>query len=124
MEPNTSPPIHVDPVTAAGEVSLRFDRWFAEHHLDLPAETRAQFVEMGMEALQRWPGRSTGDVLDELLGELDARLGRIVDETAAQHDGAASPPEAAASRGADGARPGSRAPGPLARLFGRRDRRH
>lgn len=110
MEPSSPSPIHVDPVTAAGEVSLRFDRWFAEHELDLPAETRAQFVQMGMEALQRWPDRSTGDVLDELIGELDQRLVAIAAEQArdrAPKDTAAAP-----------------TPRGLARLFGRRDRRH
>lgn len=78
-----APPPHVDPATAAGAVALRFDRWFSERQLDLPPETRAQFVEMGMQALERWPERSTGDVLDELIGELDARLSTIIDETAA-----------------------------------------
>ncbi|GAB6197122.1 hypothetical protein [Lysobacter xanthus] len=110
MDPST-PPIHVDAVTAAGEVSLRFDRWFEQHHLDLPPETRAQFVQMGMEALQRWPERSSGEVLDELIAELDTRLGEIVDDTASA---------AQARRGDASTRPRG-----LARLFGRRsDRRH
>ena len=111
MEPASPSPIHVDPVTAAGEVSLRFDRWFAERELELPAETRAQFVEMGMEALQRWPDRSTGDVLDELIAELDQRLASI----AAEQTRDAPPAEAGRARPAQG----------LSRLFGRRrDRRH
>lgn len=110
MDPPTPP--HVDPVTAAGEVSLRFDRWFTERHLDLPPETRAQFIEMGMEALQRWPERSTGDVLDELIAELDERLGAI----------AAEQTRDAPERNADTS---SRPAHGLARLFGRnRDRRH
>lgn len=110
MEPSPPTSIHVDPVTAAGEVSLRFDRWFASHELELPAETRAQFVEMGMEALQRWPDRSTGDVLDELIAELDQRLASIAAEQAREPARAGD-----ADRGA---------PRGLGRLFGRRDRRH
>jgi len=108
MDPSSPTSIHVDPVTAAGEVSLRFDRWFASRQLDLPPETRAEFVTMGMEALQRWPERSTGDVLDELIGELDETLASIASEQPA------APPrtnavDSSASRG-------------LARLFGRRSR--
>jgi hypothetical protein len=103
MDPSSP---HVDPVTAAGEVSLRFDRWFASRELDLPPETRAQFVEMGMEALQRWPDRSSGDVLDELIAELDGRLATIAEEQTSQ--------PAAATRPARG----------LGRFFRRGDRRH
>ena len=107
MEPSSPPPIHVDPVSAAGEISLRFDRWFAERRLDLPAETRAQFVEMGMEALQRWPDRSSGEVLDELIAERDQRLDAIAGQQA--QGGAREPP-----RGAHG----------LGRFFRRRERPH
>lgn len=103
------PPTHLDPPTAAGAVSLRFDRWFAERELDLPAETRAQFVEMGMQALERWPERSTAEVLDELIAELDARLAGIVAEQTGERGRAPTPD----------------APRGLARWFGRRgDRRH
>ena len=101
--------IHLDPSTAAREVTLRFDRWFAEHHLDLPPETRAEFVQMGMDALQRWPDRSSGDVLDELIAELDARLGRIVDEAGEAHDARKAASAATTGRTdvrADVARPG------------------
>ena len=104
-----SPPPFVEPVTAAGEVSLRFERWFDARGLDLPPETRAQFIEMGMEALQRWPERSSGAVLDELIAELDGSLATIAAEHP-QADGAARE-----------ARPHARG---LARLFGRRERRH
>lgn len=114
------PPTHLDPSTAAGVVSLRFDRWFTEHRLDLPAETRAQFIEMGVQALERWPDRSSGEVLDELIAELDARLARIVDETTTRHEsfGDYTPdtPRAPAERPAR--------QGAFARLFGRRDRPH
>lgn len=107
MDRSPSSP-YVEPVTAAGEVSLRFERWFDEHGLELPAETRAQFIEMGMEALQRWPDRSTGDVLDELIAELDGRLAVIAAEQT-RHERAGD--THAEPRG-------------LARLFRRRDRRH
>lgn len=120
-EPSSS--VHVDPATAAGAVSLRFDRWFAKHQLDLPPETRAQFVEMGMQALERWPDRSSGDVLDELIAELDGRLARIVDETTARHESFAHPDD----RGRRDDAPSGAAPprkGAFARLFGRRDRPH
>ncbi len=107
MEP--SPPVHLDPATAAGEVSLRFDRWFAEHQLQLPPETRAQFVQMGVEALERWPDRSTGDVLDELISELDQRLFAIAEEqTRAGRD------DREPRRGASG----------FGRFFRRRERPH
>jgi hypothetical protein len=112
MDPTPPSPTYVDPVTAAGEVSLRFDRWFAEHGLELPPETRAEFIEMGMEALQRWPERSTGDVLDELIAELDGRLAGIAAE------------QTRGQRAGDGAGSARPARG-LGRLFGRgRDRRH
>ncbi|TZF89903.1 hypothetical protein [Cognatilysobacter lacus] len=113
MEQNPRTSHVVDPATAAGEVSLRFDRWFASHELDLPPPTRAEFVQMGMDALQRWPDRSTGDVLDELIAELDGRLAVIAAEQA--HD---------AGRG-DATVASERQPRGLARLFGwNRDRRH
>jgi hypothetical protein len=112
MDQNPPTSYVVDPVTAAGEVSLRFDRWFASHELDLPPETRAQFVQMGMEALQRWPERSTGDVLDELITELDGRLTAIAAEQSRE-------------AGKSSSAPTERQPHGLARLFGRnRDRRH
>jgi hypothetical protein len=112
MDPTPPSPTYVDPVTAAGEVSLRFDRWFAARGLELPPETRAEFIEMGMEALQRWPERSTGDVLDELIAELDERLANIAgEETQARQAG----DTAGSERPARG----------LGRLFRRgRDRRH
>lgn len=109
MTPSPSPSTQVDPVTAAGFVSERFERWFAERALELPAETRAQFVEMGMEALQRWPDRAPGDVLDELTDELDQRLETITSELA--HEPARTDTTAPTQRGA------------LSRLFARRERR-
>lgn len=89
MSPDPST-VHIDPVTAAGEVSRRLELWLDERGLDLPPATRAQFVEMGMQALQRWPERSSGDVLDELVADLDARLASIeaerpADAAPAQH---------------------------------------
>lgn len=108
MPPSDSD-VHLDPATAAGAVALRMDRWFAERELKLPAPMRAQFVELGMQALERWPERSTGEVLDQLIAELDARLAGIVAEQAGAR-GRAAPPRAATG---------------LARWFGRRgDRRH
>ena len=101
--------VHLDPATAAGAVAFRFERWFAERGLDLPAQTRAQFVEMGVQALERWPERSTSDVLDELIAELDSRLAGIVADQAGERGDGAS----------------SGAPKGLARWFARRgDRRH
>ncbi|MGY3266169.1 hypothetical protein [Lysobacter sp. HA35] len=106
MDPTPpAPATHLDPATAAAQVSLRFERWFAERELGLPAETRAEFIEMGMQALQRWPDRSTGDVLDELIAELDERLAAIANEEGRSGD-AREP-----------ARSG------LSRLFGRRGNR-
>jgi hypothetical protein len=107
----TSPSPYVEPVTAAGEVSLRFERWFDTHGLELPPETRAQFIAMGMEALQRWPERSSGEVLDELIAELDGRLAAISAEQARQDRASTASTAATPARG-------------LGRLFGRRDRRH
>ena len=121
MEREPPPAVHLDPSTAAGVVSLRFDRWFAEHQLDLPAETRAQFVEMGMQALERWPDRSSSEVLDELIDELDGRLARIVDETTSRHESFGQ--QDAALRVAGDDPPASRS-GILARLVRRRDRPH
>lgn len=117
------PPTPADPGASgpARDVAQRFDRWFDAHGLDLPQETRAQFVDMGLEAIQRWPDRAPDDVLDELIAELDGRLNRIVDETSARHDALAAQPEAG-PRDADA--PAAPARGALARLFGRRDRRH
>ena len=110
MDPSSSPPSpRLDLATAAGQVSLRFDRWFAERELDLPPETRAEFVEMGMQALQRWPDRSTGDVLDELIAELDERLSAIADEEA----------RANAARPRGGAKDGAQRPGRFFRRGGR-----
>lgn len=120
MDPSPPPAVHLDPATAAGAVSLRFERWFDERGLALPPETRAQFVEMGMQALEHWPERSSADVLDELIAELDGRLDRIVHETTARHEGFASSTEPPPGDPATAARPG----GAFARLFGRRDRRH
>ena len=77
------------PVDAAGiarDVSLRFEQWFQTHRLTLPPETQAEFVEMGVEAVTRHPGRPRDEVLDELIGELDQRLGHIVTETADRHE--------------------------------------
>lgn len=113
MDPSAPPPVHVDPATAAGQVALRFERWFAERELELPPETRAQFVEMGMQALERWPDRSSGDVLDELIAELDERLATITNE------------QAQADARASSSRPASRASHGLGRFFRKRgDRPH
>lgn len=70
----------------AGEVSLRIEQWFHDHRLALPPETQAEFVRMGVEAVARHPERPRNEVLDELIGELDQRLGHIVTETAGRHD--------------------------------------
>jgi hypothetical protein len=40
---------------------------------------------MGVEAVTRHPERSRKEVLDELIADLDQRLGHIVTETAGQH---------------------------------------
>ena len=70
-------------------------------------------------ALERWPDRSSGDVLDELIAELDARLARIVDETTTRHE---SFDQHEAPSRAGTAEPPRK--GAFARLFGRRDRPH
>lgn len=66
----------------ARDVALRLERWYAQRGLTLPPETRAGFVEMGVEAVVRHPERPRGDVLDELIVELDASLARIHAEPA------------------------------------------
>ena len=107
-EPSARPPTPgtADAAAIAGDVTLRFERWFQAHRLALPPETQAEFVEMGMEAVMRHPERPRGEVLDELIGELDQRLGHIVDETADR--------QAHAARSQPGARRGW-----LRRLMGR-----
>ncbi|WP_133501052.1 hypothetical protein [Cognatilysobacter terrigena] len=103
MDPTPPPSTpHLDPATAAAQVSPRFERWFDERKLDLPPETRAEFVEMGMQALQRWPDRSTGDVLDELIAELDERLATIANEDARTGDGVRGDAQGAPRRGLGG----------------------
>lgn len=59
------------------EVMLRIDRWLQERALTLPPETRAGFVDMGVDALAGNPDRPRAEVLDELVAELDASLARI-----------------------------------------------
>lgn len=101
-------------------VAQRFERWFEAHALDLPAETRTQFIAMGVEAIERWPDRGRDEVLDELIAELDGRLTRIVDETAASHE--AKLAQGRAPRAGTAGNAPVRPAGRLARLFGRRDR--
>lgn len=86
----------------ARDVALRLERWYQQRGLSLPAETQAGFVEMGVEAVVRHPARPRDEVLDELVGELDASLARIHD------DARAAAPASAPPR-----------PGLLKRLFGR-----
>lgn len=61
----------------AREVTLRLEHWYQQRGLTLPPETQAGFVEMGVEAVVRDPDRPRGEVLDELIAELDASLARI-----------------------------------------------
>lgn len=68
----------------AREVALRLEQWYAARGLALPPQTQAGFMEMGMEAVLRHPDRPRGEVLDELMGELDASLARIGGEAPAE----------------------------------------
>jgi hypothetical protein len=98
----------MDAAAVAGDVSRRFEHWFQAHRLALPPETQAEFIEMGMEAVLQHPERPRGEVLDELIAELDQRLGHIVTEATDQQDRAPAQP------------PGARR-GWLRRLLGRGD---
>ncbi|GAB2503880.1 hypothetical protein [Lysobacter humi (ex Lee et al. 2017)] len=85
--PSPSPfPSQPAPVSAdadlARDVALRLEHWYREHQLDLPPDVQAGFVEMGVEAVTRYPERPRDEVLDELLAELDASLSRIKAEPA------------------------------------------
>lgn len=107
VPPSAPMPAPADPAVIAGEVSLRIEQWFQAHSLALPPQTQAEFVEMGVEAVMRHPERPRNEVLDELIGELDQRLGHIVTETADRH-----------GQANDATRPRR---GWLRRLFGRKD---
>lgn len=85
--PAPSPfPAQPAPVSAqadlAREVALRLEHWYRERQLDLPPEVQAGFVEMGIEAVAGHPERPRDEVLDDLIGELDASLMRIKGEPA------------------------------------------
>lgn len=62
------------PPDLAARVTQRFERWYETSGLEFPAETRAGFVDMGVEAVQAHPERTADDVLDQLVDELDQRL--------------------------------------------------
>lgn len=85
--PTPSPfPSQPAPVSAdadlARDVALRLEHWYRERQLDLPPDVQAGFVEMGVEAVIRHPGRPRDEVLDELVAELDTSLSRIKAEPA------------------------------------------
>lgn len=61
----------------AREVALRLERWYDERGLDLPPETQAGFLEIGIEAVTRDATRPRDAVLDDLIAEFDASLSRI-----------------------------------------------
>lgn len=87
-------PVQPAPVSAqadlARDVALRLERWYHERQLDLPPDVQAGFVEMGVEAVSGHPERLRDEVIDDLIGELDASLARIKREPAPV-DGAPSP---------------------------------
>jgi hypothetical protein len=69
-----------DPVRmsdAARVADLRLEQWYRARELELPPETQAEFTAMAFEAIARDPGRDADAVMDELIAELDLRLGRI-----------------------------------------------
>lgn len=93
--PASSPfPVQPAPVSAQAElardVALRLEHWYRERQLDLPPDVQAGFVEMGVEAVAAHPERARDDVIDDLIGELDASLTRIKGEPAPV-DGAPGP---------------------------------
>lgn len=63
----------------AHDVTLRLERWYAQHRIALPAETKAEFTRMAFEALVKNPARERDDLLDDLLAELDDMLDEIVE---------------------------------------------
>lgn len=68
----------------ARDVSLRLEQWYAAHGLDLPPDAQAGFVEMGVEAVSRYPERPRDAVLDELIAELDQHLAAVASERTAR----------------------------------------
>ena len=64
----------------AHDVTLRLEHWYAQHRIALPAETKAEFTRMAFEALVANPDRERGDLLDDLLAELDDMLEEIAEQ--------------------------------------------
>ncbi len=107
--PSTPAGLAPDAAEAARDVSLRLEQWYLDRGLALPPETQAGFLQMGLEAIALHPDRPRGDVLDQLIGELDTTLGRIRAEPRGD-----APPDAAIA-------PAKR-PGWFRRTFGGRGR--
>lgn len=56
---------------------LRLEQWYRERGLDLPLDVQAEFNAMAFEAIAGDRVRTPDAVMDELIAELDQRLGRI-----------------------------------------------
>jgi hypothetical protein len=56
---------------------LRLEQWYQARGLELPPDTRAGFTAMAFEAIARHPERDADAVMDDLIAELDQRLGRV-----------------------------------------------
>lgn len=59
---------------------LRLEQWYRTRGLDLPLEVQAEFNAMAFEAIAADPARAPDAVMDELIADLDRRLGAIKSE--------------------------------------------
>ncbi|MFC0676744.1 hypothetical protein ACFFGH_02605 [Lysobacter korlensis] len=73
---------------AARIADLRLEQWYEARRLKLPLEVQAEFTSMAFEAIARDRTRDPEAVMDDLIDELDQRLGRI--QSSQRSDGRAS----------------------------------